>query len=97
VSNALQHLAKERRPGVPQEFAPSDLRPPRCLRPLGRSSPVITISLAKTLTDRLLAQIELRPGMLKPIAWACEQPLNQGGPISLEIRPMNDHAWRKSI
>jgi hypothetical protein len=45
----------------------------------------------------LLAEIELRPGALKPVAWACEQPLNQDGSISLDVRPRNDPAWRKSI
>ena len=45
----------------------------------------------------LLAEIELRPGVLKPVAWACEQPLNQDGSIAVQIRPFNDPNWRKSI
>jgi hypothetical protein len=45
----------------------------------------------------LLAEIEMRPDVLKPIAWACDQPLNQDGSLSLQIRPMNDSNWRKSI
>jgi hypothetical protein len=45
----------------------------------------------------LLAEIEIRPGVLKPIVWACEQPLNPDGSISVEIKSMNDPNWRKSI
>jgi hypothetical protein len=45
----------------------------------------------------LLAEIEIRPDLLKPVAWACEQPLNPDGSLSLELRPMNDPKWRKSI
>jgi hypothetical protein len=48
-------------------------------------------------TINLLAEIEIRPGVVKPIAWACEQPLNQDGSISIRIRPMNDPNWRKAI
>jgi hypothetical protein len=45
----------------------------------------------------LLAEIELRPGVLKPVAWACEQPLNKDGSIAVQIRPSNDPNWRKAI
>jgi hypothetical protein len=48
-------------------------------------------------TIDLLAEIEIRPGVLKPVVWACEQPLNPDGSISVEIKPMNDSNWRKSI
>jgi hypothetical protein len=48
-------------------------------------------------TIDLLAEIEIRPDVLKPIAWACEQPLNPDGSISLDVKPMNDPGWRKSI
>jgi hypothetical protein len=48
-------------------------------------------------TIDLLAEIEMRPGALRPIAWACEQPLNPDGSISLRVRAMNDPNWRKSI
>ena len=44
-----------------------------------------------------LDEIELRPGVLKPVAWACEQPLDQDGSIAVQIRPSNDPNWRKSI
>ena len=45
----------------------------------------------------LLAEIEIRPEVLKPVAWACEQPLNPDGSISIDVKPMNDPNWRKSI
>jgi hypothetical protein len=48
-------------------------------------------------TIDLLAEIELRPGVFKPVAWACEQPLNPDGSVSVQIRPMDDPNWRKSI
>lgn len=48
-------------------------------------------------TVDLLAEIEIRPDVLKPVAWACEQPLNPDGSISLDVKPMNDPGWRKSI
>jgi len=45
----------------------------------------------------LSAEIELRPGVLKPVAWACEQAVNPYGSISIEVKPMNDPKWRKSV
>jgi hypothetical protein len=48
-------------------------------------------------TIHLSAEIEIRPDVLRPITWACEQPLNPDGSISIEIKPMNDPNWRKSI
>jgi hypothetical protein len=45
----------------------------------------------------LLAEIEIRPDVLKPVAWACEQPLNADGSLPLDVKPMNDPNWRKGI
>jgi hypothetical protein len=45
----------------------------------------------------LSAQIELRPGVKKPIAWACEQPVNSDGSITLEMKDANDRGWRKGV
>ena len=45
----------------------------------------------------LSAEIELRPGVLKTVAWACEQPVNPDGSVSIEVKPMNDPKWRKSV
>jgi hypothetical protein len=46
---------------------------------------------------RLSAQLELRPGVMKPIAWACEQPLNPDGSINIEVRHNDDPNWRKGV
>jgi len=48
-------------------------------------------------TIELSAEIELRPDVLRPVAWACEQPVDPDGSISVQLRPMNDPNWRKSI
>jgi hypothetical protein len=45
----------------------------------------------------LSAEIEIRPGVLKPVAWACEQPVNLDGSISINVKPMDDPNWRKAI
>jgi hypothetical protein len=45
----------------------------------------------------LSARIELRPGVFKPLAWACEQPLNPDGSVSISVRGNNDPNWRKGI
>ena len=46
---------------------------------------------------KLSAAIEIRPGISKPLAWACEQPLNSDGSISIQLKPMNDPKWRKAV
>ena len=46
---------------------------------------------------KLSAAVELRPGVLKPVAWACEQPVNPDGSISVDVKLMNDPKWRKSV
>ena len=46
---------------------------------------------------RLSAELEIRPGVLKPIRWACEQPTNADGSISLDIKRADDPKWRKGV
>jgi hypothetical protein len=46
---------------------------------------------------RLSAQLEVRPGVTKPVAWACEQPLNTDGSITVEIKAPDDRGWRKGV
>ena len=46
---------------------------------------------------RLSAKLEIRPSVLKPVAWACEQPVNPDGSISIDVRLANDPGWRKGI
>ena len=43
------------------------------------------------------AKIELRPGVIKPVAWACEQQLNSDGSIALDVKGFDDPGWRKGI
>jgi hypothetical protein len=45
----------------------------------------------------LSAEIEMRPGVLRSLAWACEQPVNDDGSISIEVKKMDDPKWRKAI
>lgn len=46
---------------------------------------------------RLSAELEIRPGVLKPVAWTCEQELNTDGSINVKLRPPDDPQWRKGI
>ena len=46
---------------------------------------------------QLSAQLEIRPGVTKPVAWACEQPLNADGSITVELKGENDRGWRKGV
>jgi hypothetical protein len=45
----------------------------------------------------LSAQLEIRGGVKKPIAWACEQPVNPDGSITVELKGENDRGWRKGV
>jgi hypothetical protein len=45
----------------------------------------------------LSAELEIRPGVLKPVAWACEQPLNPDGSIVIETKKKGDPGWRKGV
>ena len=45
----------------------------------------------------LSAELEIRPGVLKPVAWASEQRLNADGSIVVEVRKADDPAWRKGV
>ena len=45
----------------------------------------------------LSAQLEIRPGVTRPVAWACEQPLNPDGSITVELKAANDRGWRKGV
>ena len=43
------------------------------------------------------AAIEIRPDVFRPVTWACEQPLNSDGSISVDVRDINDPSWRKGV
>jgi hypothetical protein len=46
---------------------------------------------------QLSAQLEIRPGVKKTVAWACEQPVNADGSITVELKSAGDSGWRKGI
>jgi hypothetical protein len=46
---------------------------------------------------QLLAQIEIRPGVKKPIAWACAQSHNSDGSITIDLKSENGPGWRKGV
>ena len=46
---------------------------------------------------QLSAQLEIRPGVKKPVAWACEQPLNADGSITVDLKSPDDPGWRKGV
>lgn len=50
-------------------------------------------SLPKEFTGRLRlrAELQIRPGNLRPVAWACEQP------AEFDVKPWNDPGWRKGV
>jgi hypothetical protein len=45
----------------------------------------------------LSASLETRPGVTRLVTWACEQPLNSDGSITLELKDANDRGWRKGV
>jgi hypothetical protein len=46
---------------------------------------------------RLSALLEVRPGVMRPVAWACEQPVNSDGSITVPVKTADDHGWRKGV
>ena len=48
-------------------------------------------------TVNLSAKIEIRPGAIKPVAWAVEQPVNPDGSISVALKNEKDPKWRKGV
>jgi hypothetical protein len=45
----------------------------------------------------LSAEIEIRPGVFRPVAWAIEQAVNSDGSISLVVKKPDDPKWRKGV
>lgn len=45
----------------------------------------------------LSAKLEIRPGVWKPVTWACEQPLNPDGSISVDVKSSTGAGWRKGV
>jgi hypothetical protein len=47
-------------------------------------------------TVTLRAEIECK-GVRRPARWACAQPVNADGSLTLKLKPRNDSNWRKGI
>jgi hypothetical protein len=45
----------------------------------------------------LSVELEIRPGILKPVAWTCEQPVNSDGSVTVQLQPENAPGWRKGV
>ncbi|HEX4488808.1 MAG TPA: hypothetical protein VH088_21205 [Terriglobales bacterium] len=67
--------------------------------PYGGSSRQASFILPKGYLGKvqISAQIEIRPGVKKPVAWACEQTVNTDGSITFELKGDNDRGWRKGV
>ena len=46
---------------------------------------------------QISAELEIRPGVLKPVAWSCEQALNPDGSVTVEVQPVDAPGWRKGV
>jgi hypothetical protein len=46
---------------------------------------------------RLRAAIESKGGVVRPIRWACDQPLNPDGSFSIQLKGPQDPGWRKGV
>ena len=44
----------------------------------------------------LRAEIEVK-GILRPVTWACAQPLNEDGSLSILLKNFDDPGWRKGV
>ena len=47
-------------------------------------------------TVTMRAEIEVK-GVRRPARWACAQPLNPDGSLTLKLKPADDPSWRKGI
>jgi len=67
--------------------------------PHGGGIRLASFQLPKGFAGRvhLSAELEVRPGVLRPVAWACEQPLNPDGSIAIEVKKYDDPGWRKGV
>lgn len=46
---------------------------------------------------KITAKLEIRPGVMKPVAWACEQGVNADGSISVKLSAPDEPDWRWGI
>jgi hypothetical protein len=45
---------------------------------------------------RLRAEIETR-GVVRPLRWACAQPVNADGSLDVPLMALDDPRWRKGV
>ena len=45
----------------------------------------------------LSVQVEIRPGVFRPVAWACEQEQNADGSVTVNVKAQDDPTWRKGV
>jgi hypothetical protein len=45
----------------------------------------------------LVAEIETKGGIRRPVRWACEQPLEADGAFRVEVKKQSDPDWRKGV
>jgi hypothetical protein len=43
------------------------------------------------------AALEIRPGISRPVVWACEQPQNSDGSITVQLAAEDAPGWRKGV
>jgi hypothetical protein len=46
---------------------------------------------------QLSLQLEIRPGVKRPVAWACEQPVHANGSLTIDLKDGKDRGWRKGV
>jgi hypothetical protein len=46
---------------------------------------------------KMRAELETRGGVRRPVRWACRQPLNADGSLTLRLKSHGDANWRKGI
>jgi hypothetical protein len=45
---------------------------------------------------KLRAEVETK-GVLRPVVWACEQPLEADGALTFELKRFDAEGWRKGV
>jgi hypothetical protein len=67
--------------------------------PFGGGIRLCSFLLPKDFSGQINLSVELetRPGVLKPVSWSCEQPINSDGSISVQLEPQNAPGWRKGV
>ena len=46
---------------------------------------------------QLSLQLEIRPGVKRSVAWACEQPVHANGSLTIDLKDGKDRGWRKGV